>query len=197
MKTLKKHQPCGCVVCTCPDPDRCHGCGAKCCGTHPAGQIPSPVYDIDTSQPVNDPECLLNLRNRIGGLTVQNSGTHTEDNIAIALVTYFEEHPDCDPNGPECDQTGWKQWSLDRTNELIDRVVKVLVAEEWEYECRFQTFGGTRSIEGTVSIRPTGDENEDERQAIEAAEEDIAQNHGRNGTTIAMNNRINVWRKDQ
>jgi hypothetical protein len=44
---LAKHQPCGCVVCTCEneaEPDRCLGCGAKHCGTHPVGAIPSPVY---------------------------------------------------------------------------------------------------------------------------------------------------------
>lgn len=43
-KILARHQPCGCVVCTCDDEDRCHGCGAKHCGTHPVGQIPNPVY---------------------------------------------------------------------------------------------------------------------------------------------------------
>lgn len=44
MPILKKNQPCGCIVCTC-EGDRCSGCGAKHCGTHPIAQIPNPVYE--------------------------------------------------------------------------------------------------------------------------------------------------------
>lgn len=29
---LAKHQPCGCVICTCEDEQQCQGCGAKHCG---------------------------------------------------------------------------------------------------------------------------------------------------------------------
>lgn len=32
--TLAKHQPCGCVVCTCGDVERCGGCGARMCDRH-------------------------------------------------------------------------------------------------------------------------------------------------------------------
>ncbi len=46
---LAKYQPCGCVVCTCEDPDRCHGCGAKNCGTHPVGEMPNPVYEAPSA----------------------------------------------------------------------------------------------------------------------------------------------------
>lgn len=31
-RMLAKNQPCGCVVCTCEDEVRCHGCGAHKCG---------------------------------------------------------------------------------------------------------------------------------------------------------------------
>jgi hypothetical protein len=41
---LAKHQPCGCVVCTCEDDLRCHGCGAWHCGTHPISEIPNAIY---------------------------------------------------------------------------------------------------------------------------------------------------------
>ncbi len=44
-ETLAKHQPCGCVVCTCEDEVQCQGCGAKHCGTHPVGQLPQPVFN--------------------------------------------------------------------------------------------------------------------------------------------------------
>ncbi len=32
-RTYARNQPCGCVVCTCGNVDRCEGCGAKRCGT--------------------------------------------------------------------------------------------------------------------------------------------------------------------
>jgi hypothetical protein len=43
-RELDRIQPCGCIVCECNDDERCHGCGAKHCGTHPVGKIPNPVY---------------------------------------------------------------------------------------------------------------------------------------------------------
>lgn len=46
---LARHQPCGCVVCTCEDEERCNGCGAKNCGTHPVGEIPNPVFATPTA----------------------------------------------------------------------------------------------------------------------------------------------------
>lgn len=42
---LAKHQPCGCIVCTCDDEVQCRGCGAKHCGTHEVGEFSSPVYE--------------------------------------------------------------------------------------------------------------------------------------------------------
>lgn len=36
--TYAKHQPCGCVLCTCEDNGRCLGCGAKFCDEHRALQ---------------------------------------------------------------------------------------------------------------------------------------------------------------
>jgi len=43
---LAKHQACGCVICTCEDNEenRCMGCGAKNCGTHPVGLFPNPTF---------------------------------------------------------------------------------------------------------------------------------------------------------
>jgi len=43
-RLFAKHQPCGCVVCTCEDDEKCQGCGAHWCGTHPVPEIPIPVY---------------------------------------------------------------------------------------------------------------------------------------------------------
>lgn len=49
---LARRQPCGCVTCACDSDEQCLGCGAKNCGTHPAGEIPSPVYE--SGQPLYD-----------------------------------------------------------------------------------------------------------------------------------------------
>jgi len=53
-RLLAKHQPCGCVICDCEDDHRCHGCGAKHCGTHPVHEIPNPVY-VEQEQPEGGP----------------------------------------------------------------------------------------------------------------------------------------------
>lgn len=42
---LAKHQPCGCIICTCESDEQCSGCGAKSCGNHPVGEVPNPVYE--------------------------------------------------------------------------------------------------------------------------------------------------------
>lgn len=42
--SLARHQPCGCIICTCGDVERCHGCGAKNCGQHAVGAMPDPLY---------------------------------------------------------------------------------------------------------------------------------------------------------
>ena len=40
-RTLAKHQPCGCVVCTCEDEIQCQGCGSRKCNT------PDCVFDAN------------------------------------------------------------------------------------------------------------------------------------------------------
>lgn len=37
---LSKNQPCGCVLCTCDNDDRCLGCRSKHCGNHTIGYFP-------------------------------------------------------------------------------------------------------------------------------------------------------------
>lgn len=55
VKMLAKYQSCGCQVCVCETEDRCLGCGAKNCGTHPAGEIPNPIYVAPLAQAVDVP----------------------------------------------------------------------------------------------------------------------------------------------
>ena len=39
-KQYLKHQPCGCVLCTCEDEFQCQGCGAKFCSDHNSKNLP-------------------------------------------------------------------------------------------------------------------------------------------------------------
>lgn len=41
---LARHQPCGCVVCSCENQVQCLGCGSKHCGTHELGVFTNPVF---------------------------------------------------------------------------------------------------------------------------------------------------------
>lgn len=54
-KWLAQHQPCGCIICICDDDERCHGCGAKHCGTHPLGVIPNAVYEARPAPDFGEP----------------------------------------------------------------------------------------------------------------------------------------------
>ena len=42
---LKRHQPCGCILCICGDEKQCHGCGAKNCNKFPKGEHPKFEYE--------------------------------------------------------------------------------------------------------------------------------------------------------
>lgn len=57
-RRLARNQPCGCVICYCKDEERCHGCGAKNCGTHPPGKFPNPVFVDEAEQPPGEPRQL-------------------------------------------------------------------------------------------------------------------------------------------
>ena len=46
---LARNQPCGCVICVCDDPIRCHGCGGEACAEHNDGVIPEPLYETGES----------------------------------------------------------------------------------------------------------------------------------------------------
>ena len=65
------------------------------------------------------------LRNKIGSIPVMRDGYATDDNVAIALASYFEGLPDC-PKDDTNDETGWSQWAMDKTNDALDRIVDVL-----------------------------------------------------------------------
>lgn len=65
------------------------------------------------------------LRNLIGGHDCEPDVT-CSDNLAIAIISYFESHMDC----PDDDQTedGWSQWATDKTNAVLDRLTDEVLA---------------------------------------------------------------------
>ena len=64
------------------------------------------------------------LANAIGCIEmIGGGGIHDiDDNLAIALCTYFDDHPK-KPVGEEIsDDTGWSPWVVERVNDVLDRV---------------------------------------------------------------------------
>jgi len=68
-------------------------------------------------------EELIKVRNKIGSIPVMNTGYITDDNIALALASYFESLPEC-PTDDVNDEVGWSQWAIDKTHNVLDRIAK-------------------------------------------------------------------------
>ena len=67
----------------------------------------------------------IGLRNKIGSLPAIGGGRVTDDNIGIALVTYFERLPGR-PKGDTDSETGWSRWAMNMANAALDRIVESL-----------------------------------------------------------------------
>lgn len=67
------------------------------------------------------------FRNEIGNLPIMADRWIAEDNLAIALATYFESLPECPENDID-DQTGWSQWAIDKTNDVLDRIIAKFIS---------------------------------------------------------------------
>ena len=64
------------------------------------------------------------MRNAIGSMPIMPNGSVADDNVAIALATYFKDLPEC-PDDDFNDEIGWSQWVIDRTNDVLDRIAKL------------------------------------------------------------------------
>lgn len=63
------------------------------------------------------------LRNRLGGLLVEDDNSHgIPDTLAIALCTYFEDHPDRPDEDPIDDELGWGKWVAAKVDACLDRL---------------------------------------------------------------------------
>jgi hypothetical protein len=64
------------------------------------------------------------IREIIAGHRMEPAGV--SDNLAIALCTYFEGHPDC-PDDEET-ELGWKPWAEENANRVIAEIVEAIRA---------------------------------------------------------------------
>lgn len=63
------------------------------------------------------------LRNRLGCLPATTTDL-AGDNVAIALASYFEDHPNRPENDPpHPDSEAWGTWVIEQTNDALDRLV--------------------------------------------------------------------------
>ena len=68
----------------------------------------------------------VTLRNLIGGLHVPVDDV-AGDNLAIALASYFSEHPN-DPAPTVLDEYDtWSVWTIENVNSTLDRVVQTVL----------------------------------------------------------------------
>jgi hypothetical protein len=66
---------------------------------------------------------MRNLRDRIGGIEIEDDGL--SDTIAIALATYFEHHANC-PDTDDRDENGWHPWASEKAARALDLIVEAI-----------------------------------------------------------------------
>lgn len=65
------------------------------------------------------------LRNGIGHLDAIEG--KADDNIAIALASYFETRPDRPDDDQIDEEVGWSVWAIENTVNALNRIVAYLV----------------------------------------------------------------------
>lgn len=63
------------------------------------------------------------ISNDIGSIPIMADGYVTDDNVAIALASYFRNLPEC-PDDSMNDEIGWNQWAIDKTEDVLDRIAE-------------------------------------------------------------------------
>jgi len=65
----------------------------------------------------------LASRNKVGTIKLFFREDSSHDNLSIALATYFSSHPDKPDDDDFNDELGWSQWAIDKTNDVLGRIV--------------------------------------------------------------------------
>jgi hypothetical protein len=67
------------------------------------------------------------VRNAISGTLVEHGPVHAVfDNLAIALCTYFDEHPNR-PDEETDEELHWTPWVLSKTNAALDAITDAVM----------------------------------------------------------------------
>jgi hypothetical protein len=67
------------------------------------------------------------LRHKIAAIPMVGTNP-MDDNLAIALCTYFSDHPDRPENDEDTGETGWGDWVEQQYKATLDRIVAVATA---------------------------------------------------------------------
>lgn len=84
------------------------------------------------------------LRNLIGNLPAirfePGMSEGTGDNLAVALASYFKEHPDRPIDDPPSEVSEfWSKWVVEKTDDALDRMVETLL--EAKFVTTKRTYG--------------------------------------------------------
>lgn len=64
----------------------------------------------------------MSLRSRIACVPTQIPDMMDTDNLIVALITYFEAHPDAPVDDPQT-ENGWGQWAESHAEAVLDRIM--------------------------------------------------------------------------
>ncbi len=101
--------------------------------TTDAPNAPGAQTDPSSSVAVAEPAAeARDVRRRVNmavsGLHTVDEDNAMDDNLAIALATYYSKHSDC-PDPDEVDEeTGWGKWTLAKSRDLLDRITAAAIA---------------------------------------------------------------------
>ena len=71
----------------------------------------------------------VKLRNRIGSVDMAVDGETFADNLAIAICTYYDDHPKR-PEDDEDDDECWSPWVREQHDKIMDRIVDAATDEK-------------------------------------------------------------------
>ncbi len=103
---------------------------------------------IAAALPFLSAPCAVEVVDRNTLLSIPVIHNDSMDNLGIALASYFEGHLYCPEDGEMNDTDTWKQWALDKTNDLADRILSCVVTKPVDVAAvRNQAFDALKKAE--------------------------------------------------